>query len=53
MSPPLTPFLNTAFIRLDGVFPLFGTAFFALYCFYLLGVLFGRLRNLQSELAAQ
>lgn len=39
VSPPLTPFLNTAFIKLDGVFPLFGTAFFALFCFYLLGAL--------------
>ena len=37
IAPPLTPFLNTAFTKLDGVFPLFGTAFFALYCFYLLG----------------
>ena len=39
MSPPLTPFLNTAFIKMDGVFPLFGTALFALFCFYLMGAL--------------
>ncbi len=37
VSPPLTPFLNTAFIKMDGVFPLFGTALFALFCFYLMG----------------
>ena len=34
--PPLTPFLNDMFIRLDRVFPLFGTFAFALFCFYLI-----------------
>lgn len=36
-DPPLTPFLNGLFTRLDGAFPLFGTAAFALFCFYLIG----------------
>ncbi len=35
--PPISPFLNSFFITLDGVFPLFGTAAFALFCFYLIG----------------
>lgn len=35
--PPLSPFLNQLFIKLDSAFPLFGTVAFALYCFYLIG----------------
>jgi hypothetical protein len=35
---PLSPFLNTMFVVLDGVFPLFGVAAFALFCGYLLVV---------------
>ena len=35
--PPVTPFLNVLFIRLDNVFPLFGVIAFALFCFWLLG----------------
>eukprot|EP00884_Botryococcus_braunii_P013724 jgi/Botrbrau1/22352/Bobra.0002s0030.1 len=34
--PPLSPFLNQFFIKLDSAFPLFGTVAFALYCFYLI-----------------
>ena len=36
--PPISPFLNSLFIPLEGVFPLFGTVAFALVCFYLIGV---------------
>ena len=36
-NPPITPFLNTFFITLDNVFPLFGTVAFAVFCFYLIG----------------
>lgn len=36
-DPPLSPFLNEMFMRLDAAFPLFGTAAFALFCFYLIG----------------
>lgn len=35
MSPPLSPMLNQMFIDLDSVFGLFGTLFFAIFCFYL------------------
>ena len=35
--PPVTPFLNVLFIKLDDVFPLFGVIAFALFCFWLLG----------------
>ena len=42
LSPPLYPFLNIFFQVLDGVFPLFGTAAFTIFCFYLIG---GRLRS--------
>lgn len=35
--PPLSPFLNGLFTRLDAAFPLFGTAAFAIFCFYLIG----------------
>ncbi|KAK9825402.1 hypothetical protein WJX81_001005 [Elliptochloris bilobata] len=35
--PPLSPFLNALFTRLDSAFPLFGTAAFAIFCFYLIG----------------
>ena len=35
--PPISPFLNSFFITLDGAFPLFGTVAFALFCFYLIG----------------
>eukprot|EP00891_Asterochloris_glomerata_P004082 jgi/Astpho2/4082/e_gw1.00063.48.1_t len=34
--PPVTPFLNVLFIKLDNVFPLFGVIAFALFCFWLL-----------------
>ena len=36
--PPVTPFLNSLFIDLDNVFPLFGTFAFAVFCFYLIGM---------------
>jgi LMBR1 domain-containing protein 1 len=36
-NPPISPFLNSLFVKLDSVFPLFGTAAFALFCFYLIG----------------
>jgi len=35
LDPPLTPLLNTMFIQMDEVFGLFGTAAFAVFCFYL------------------
>ncbi|EFJ42278.1 hypothetical protein VOLCADRAFT_67279 [Volvox carteri f. nagariensis] len=35
---PLHPFLNIMFVVLDDVFPLFGTAAFALFCLYLMSV---------------
>ena len=35
--PPVTPFLNTLFIKLDSAFPLFGTVAFGIFCFYLIG----------------
>jgi hypothetical protein len=34
---PIHPLLNEVFIKLDGVFPLFGVAAFAAFCGYLLG----------------
>lgn len=37
LYPPITPLLNDAFVALDGVFPLFGTLAFAVFCFYLIG----------------
>jgi LMBR1-like membrane protein len=36
VKPPLTPFLNTMFAKLDDAFRLFGVAFFALWCFFLI-----------------
>lgn len=33
---PIHPLLNEVFIKLDGVFPLFGVAAFAAFCGYLL-----------------
>ncbi|KAL0309969.1 UNVERIFIED_CONTAM: LIMR family protein [Sesamum radiatum] len=36
IDPPLSPFLNEVFIKLDGVWGLLGTAAFAFFCFYLL-----------------
>ena len=36
-NPPISPFLNTFFITLDEVFPLFGTVAFTVFCFYLIG----------------
>ncbi|CAN1134385.1 LIMR family protein At5g01460 [Linum perenne] len=36
ISPPLSPFLNEVFIKLDSVWGLLGTAAFAFFCFYLL-----------------
>jgi LMBR1 domain-containing protein 1 len=38
LSPPLDPLLNTMFIQMDDVFGLFGTAAFAVFCFYLVVV---------------
>lgn len=37
IDPPLSPFLNDLFIKLDDVFPLFGTLAFGLFCLYLTG----------------
>lgn len=34
---PIHPLLNDVFIKLDGVFPLFGVAAFAAFCAYLMG----------------
>jgi LMBR1 domain-containing protein 1 len=44
---PLHPLLNAMFARMDGVFPLFGVAFFSLFTFYLLGEteLFSRVKR--------
>ncbi|KAK7845774.1 limr family protein [Quercus suber] len=36
ISPPLSPFLNEVFIKLDSVWGLLGTVAFAFFCFYLL-----------------
>ncbi|EEF34274.1 LIMR family protein At5g01460 [Ricinus communis] len=36
ISPPLSPFLNEVFIKLDDVWGLLGTVAFAFFCFYLL-----------------
>ncbi|GAB4833984.1 hypothetical protein Ancab_032236 [Ancistrocladus abbreviatus] len=36
IRPPLSPFLNWVFIKLDDVWGLLGTAAFAFFCFYLL-----------------
>ncbi|RWR73973.1 LMBR1-like membrane protein [Cinnamomum micranthum f. kanehirae] len=36
INPPLSPFLNEVFIKLDNVWGLLGTAAFAFFCFYLL-----------------
>ncbi|XP_042481970.1 LIMR family protein At5g01460 [Macadamia integrifolia] len=36
IDPPLSPFLNEVFIKLDNVWGLLGTAAFAFFCFYLL-----------------
>ncbi|THG21032.1 hypothetical protein TEA_020517 [Camellia sinensis var. sinensis] len=36
INPPLSPFLNGVFIKLDDVWGLLGTAAFAFFCFYLL-----------------
>lgn len=36
ISPPLSPFLNDVFIKLDDVWGLLGTVAFAFFCFYLL-----------------
>lgn len=36
VDPPLSPFLNLVFIKLDDVWGLLGTAAFAFFCFYLL-----------------
>lgn len=40
-APPINPFLNEVFIRLDKVFPLFGTAAFAFFCMYLISAVCG------------
>jgi hypothetical protein len=34
---PIHPLVNDVFIKLDGVFPLFGVAAFAAFCAYLMG----------------
>ncbi|KMZ58359.1 LMBR1-like membrane protein [Zostera marina] len=36
IDPPLSPFLNEVFVKLDDVWGLIGTAAFAFFCFYLL-----------------
>ncbi|XP_042416409.1 LIMR family protein Os06g0128200-like [Zingiber officinale] len=36
INPPLSPFLNGVFVKLDSVWGLLGTAAFAFFCFYLL-----------------
>ncbi|CAL0302620.1 unnamed protein product [Lupinus luteus] len=36
IDPPLSPFLNEVFVKLDSVWGLLGTAAFAFFCFYLL-----------------
>ncbi|CAL9097229.1 unnamed protein product [Musa acuminata var. zebrina] len=36
ITPPISPFLNEVFIKLDSVWGLLGTAAFAFFCFYLL-----------------
>lgn len=36
IRPPLSPFLNFVFVKLDDVWGLLGTAAFAFFCFYLL-----------------
>ena len=38
-NPPISPLLNSLFVKLDSVFPLFGTFAFAVFCFYLIGAL--------------
>ena len=50
--PPINPFLNTLFITLDNVFPLFGVLAFALFCFYLVGGLLPAECRSQSETGA-
>eukprot|EP00898_Chlorokybus_atmophyticus_P001523 jgi/Chlat1/2371/Chrsp17S00180 len=37
ISPPVTPFLNSVFVKLDSFFGLFGTTAFALFCLYMIG----------------
>lgn len=37
--PPVSPFLNNLFTKLDSAFPLFGTVAFGIFCFYLIGTL--------------
>ncbi|KAJ6303524.1 hypothetical protein OIU77_017411 [Salix suchowensis] len=36
VDPPLSPFLNEVFIKLDNIWGLLGTVAFAFFCFYLL-----------------
>ncbi|KAJ7961237.1 LIMR family protein [Quillaja saponaria] len=36
IDPPLSPFLNDVFVKLDDIWGLLGTAAFAFFCFYLL-----------------
>ena len=38
LDPPESSFLNDVFIVLDKAFPLFGTAAFALFCFYMIAI---------------
>lgn len=63
---PIHPLLNDVFIKLDGVFPLFGVAAFAAFCAYLMGEylsatsnnnyvqlpLCGRMHSASSEICA-
>lgn len=38
LDPPESSFLNDFFIDLDKAFPLFGTAAFAIFCFYMIAI---------------
>ena len=38
MDPPESSFLNEFFVELDKAFPLFGTAAFAIFCFYMVAI---------------
>ena len=38
LDPPESSFLNDFFIELDNAFPLFGTAAFAVFCFYMIAI---------------
>lgn len=38
LDPPESSFLNEFFVELDKAFPLFGTAAFAIFCFYMVAI---------------